>query len=124
MMGLFIEFPVFGDVVTPLRGHGEFVENRVYRAHRHAVRAVDASGRVDEIHLFRVGGGDAVHGADFNTGGIFNPGTRLSNYVGHTITIAEITRFLPMTLNATIAHGGSMAGLFSNRLLILSRDSM
>ena len=102
--GLFVEFPVLGDVVTPLGGYAEFVEDRVDRAYRYAVGAVDAGGRVDVEHFFLIGGGDAVDGADFHAGGVFNPGTWFCDYIGHTGTAVAFSGFWPTTLGAKIPH--------------------
>jgi len=82
--GLLEEFPVLCDEGAPLRGDVEFVEDGIHRTDRDAVSAVDAGGWVDVIHLFIVCSRDAVNGADIHTGGVFNPGTRLCYYEGHT----------------------------------------
>ncbi len=102
--GLFVEFPVLGDVVTPFRRYAEFVEDCVDRADRYAVGAVDAGGWVDIKHIFLIGGGDAVDGTDFHAGGVFNPGTWFCDYIGHTGTAVAFSGFWPTTLGAMIPH--------------------
>ena len=47
--GLLEEFPVLGDVAAPLRGDVEFIVDRIHRADRNAVSAVDAGCWVDVI---------------------------------------------------------------------------
>lgn len=82
------KLPVFLDVVTPFRWNIEFVKNRVDRADRHTVRAVNTGGRINEILLYRIGCRDTINRADFHTGSIFNPGTRFCYYVGHSNLLA------------------------------------
>ena len=74
------ELPVLGDVMAPLAGHPELIENRVHRADSFAISAVDTSDRVNEIHFLLVGRGDAVHRTDIQARRILHPNTGLSNY--------------------------------------------
>ena len=84
--GLFIAFevfPVFADVLTPLRWNGKLIEDRINGANRFAVGAINARNGVDVEHIVRIRGLDAVYGTDLNAGRIFDPDARLSNHERH-----------------------------------------
>ena len=82
--GLLEEIPVLGQVVAPLGGDAELVEDGVDRANGFAVGTIDAGGRVDVILLFLLGGLDAVHRANLDARSVFNPDAGLDNDVGHS----------------------------------------
>ena len=76
-------FPVLTDVFPPLRWNGEFVENCIDGTGRFTVRAVDTRFGIDVEHVVGIGGKDAIDGADFHTGSVFDPFTRFGYYVRH-----------------------------------------
>ena len=76
--------PVFADVRPPLGRHRKFIKDGVHRAHRLAVRAVDARLGIDVEHVVCIGGDNAIHRANFKTTSVFNPNARLSDYIRHT----------------------------------------
>ena len=76
-------FAVFADVLAPLGWNGELIEDRIDGADRHTVGAINARDGVDEKHLVRICGLDAVYRANANAGGIFDPDAGLGDHEGH-----------------------------------------
>src|SRR5947208_168018 len=73
------------DEALPFVRQVRLEEDRLDGALRRADAAVDALVRIDEVHVVVIGGVDAIHGADLDTGRILHTDAWLSNNIGHRV---------------------------------------